>query len=99
MGGNSLVVLMDPRLPLQGAWVQSLVWKLRSHKPCSAAKKEKKTKYKLKKREHNYYSLEQHTCSKIVTYFAYGLSTPLECIRTGSLSYPWLCSQCLQGTY
>ena len=41
---------MDPRLPLQGAWVQSLVWKLRSHKPCSAAKKEKKTKYKLKKK-------------------------------------------------
>ena len=52
MGGNSLVVLMDSMLPLQGAWVQSLVWKLRSHKPSSAAKKEKKTKYKFKKREH-----------------------------------------------
>ena len=39
---------MDSRLPLQGAWVQSLIWKLRSHKPCSAAKKKKKKREKIK---------------------------------------------------
>lgn len=32
----------DSVLPLQEAWVQTLVGKLRSRKPCGAAKKEKK---------------------------------------------------------
>ena len=71
------MVLMDSRLPLQGAWVQSLVWKLRSHKPCSAAKKKKKKdKIKVKKRDRtwNYYSLEQFTCSITITYYCYCIS-------------------------
>ena len=29
----------DAGLPMQWAWVRSLVWELRSHMPCSAAKK------------------------------------------------------------
>ena len=29
------------QLPLQGAWVQSLVGELRSHMPCGVAKKNK----------------------------------------------------------
>jgi len=33
-------------LSLPRAWVQSLVWELRSHKPCSTAKKQKRKKPK-----------------------------------------------------
>ena len=34
----------DSTLPLQGAQVQSLVWKLGSHMPCGTEKKKKKRK-------------------------------------------------------
>ena len=41
--GNSLVVQWLGPCPFTGVtWVQSLVGKLRTHKPCSLAKKEKK---------------------------------------------------------
>ena len=34
-------------LPMQGAWVQSLVRELRSHKSCGIAKKKKKREKKI----------------------------------------------------
>lgn len=42
MRGNSLAVQRFSRLPLQGAWVLSLVRELRSHMPHVVAKKKKK---------------------------------------------------------
>ena len=38
---------LDSVLPLQGAWVQSLVGQLSSHKPCDVVKKQKKSKEKI----------------------------------------------------
>ena len=42
---------MPAVLPMQGAWVPSLVRELRSHMPCSVAEKKKEKK----RREREYY--------------------------------------------
>ena len=45
-------MVRTPLLPLQGAWVGSLVGELKSHKPCGGAiKKERKKERKRKERK------------------------------------------------